>query len=74
MATNKTHLGRTVDLGVVTGVTPEGKDIIKKLRFKNIKNDATDDSVMGFAGDMEKVLVSTLDEVLLNENYALTIV
>lgn len=71
MAANSTKLQNTLVLKYKAGVNKNGKDIIKRQSFANIKPNAADQDMYDVAKQFETLLGVTLNELLVEQESVL---
>ncbi|KAA8671565.1 DUF1659 domain-containing protein [Clostridium sp. MT-14] len=72
MAAKTTLLNTSVILKYKDGLDEEGKDIIKRQTFSNIKIDAAVQDIYDVAGEIEKLLGKTLEELIRQDESGIT--
>ena len=72
MAAKATKLQTTLLVKYKDGVDAKGKDIIKSQRFSKVKTKATEQDIFDVAIEIEKILGKTLDEVIREDQSAIT--
>lgn len=72
MAVITNFQSKKVQIKYMTGVTPEGKDIVKTKTYSGVKSDATDQDIYDVAGTIIGLQNYTAQEVRKAESYELT--
>lgn len=72
MAAKTTLLNTSVILKYKDGLDEEGKEIIKRQTFSNIKIDAAVQDIYDVAGEIEKLLGKTLEELIRQDESGIT--
>lgn len=72
MAATSTKLQNTLVLKYKAGVNKNGKDVIKKQSFKSIKPAATEQDMYDVAKQIETLLGTTLNELLVDQESSIT--
>ena len=73
MAAKATKLNTTLLIKYADGVDDKGKEVIKKMRFSKVKTTATEQNIIDVAGEIEKLLGVTLNEVIREDQSGITI-
>lgn len=72
MAATSTKLQNTLILKYKAGADKNGKDIIKKQSFKSIKPNAAEQDMYDVAKQIETLLGTTLNELLVEQESSIT--
>lgn len=72
MAANSTILQTTMVLSYKDGLDSQGKEIIKKQSFSNVKISVSAQDIYDVAREIEKLLGKTLDELVRRDESGIT--
>ncbi|MHC6178762.1 DUF1659 domain-containing protein [Clostridium sp. JNZ X4-2] len=72
MAVKSTILQTSVVLSYKDGLDAQGKEIIKKQSFSNVKINASAQDIYDVAREIEKLLGKTLDELVRHDESGIT--
>lgn len=72
MAANATLMGTSIVLSYKDGLDAEGKDIIKKQTFSNIKITASSQDIYDAAEKIETLLGKTIEEIVRKDESVVT--
>lgn len=72
MAANSTLLETSIVLSYKDGVDEQGKDIVKKQNFSNVKITAPVQDIYDVAKEVEKLLGKTIDEIVRQDHSSIT--
>ncbi|EJO5348255.1 DUF1659 domain-containing protein [Clostridium botulinum] len=72
MAVSKDLLEKNLAISYGDGIDREGKNIMKKSTFKNVKSDAQPEALMTVVDSIDPLMPEGISEVLLVENYMLS--